>query len=103
MSRYQVTVHFGAYIDEDGAIGYDKPLRTFFLQGFIQEDEPDNGLEIWLGGDLEECPTLADMLEMAKKRGYSVSGLKNEAVVSMLAEASERPTVSLGERLGIIR
>jgi hypothetical protein len=43
------------------------------------------------------------MLEMAKKRGYSVSGLKNEAVVSMLAEASERPTVSLGERLGIIR
>jgi hypothetical protein len=76
MSRYQVTVHFGAYIDEDGAIGYDKPLRTFFLQGFIQEDGPDNGLEIWLGGGFRRMPHSGRHARNGKKTGLQRVRLK---------------------------
>ncbi|MCR5943977.1 hypothetical protein FG152_24710 [Ochrobactrum sp. XJ1] len=103
MSRFQVTVHFGAMADSDGAIGYDKALRTFFLQGFIQEDENDQKPEIWLGAFLEEFPTLDSLLETVRNRGYSVSGLKNEHTAQMLAEASQKPFMGIGERLGIVQ
>ncbi|MCR8493716.1 hypothetical protein [Brucella anthropi] len=103
MSRFQVTIHLGSMTDSDGAIGYDTGLRTFFLQGFIQEDEDDRKPEIWLGAFLEEFPTLDSLLETAKKRGYSVSGLKNEYSVQMLAEASQKPFMGIGERLGIVQ
>lgn len=34
MSRYTVTVKTDGETDENAVIGYDPPLRTFFLQAF---------------------------------------------------------------------
>ena len=98
MSRFQVTVTNGSKCDTDGALGYDKPLRTFYLQGFIEKRN-----EIWLGAFLEEYPTLDSLISAAEGRGYSVSGITHADMIVMLSEAGEKPTPSVGELLGIVR
>ena len=42
MSRYTITVTSKIRIDPDAIIGYDAPLRTYFLQAFAHKitDEP---------------------------------------------------------------
>ncbi|WP_199915348.1 hypothetical protein [Aminobacter sp. MSH1] len=47
MSRYIITVTSEDRADPDATIGYDPPLRTFFLQAF--PDETGDDLELWLG------------------------------------------------------
>ncbi len=46
MSRYCVEVKSNVANDDQAIIGYDRPLRTFFLTAFVSEetDEP----ELWL-------------------------------------------------------
>ncbi len=46
-------------------IGYYKPLRTFFLQGFYEEESVFDEPEIRLGTCLEEFPTLESIVEEA--------------------------------------
>ncbi len=37
MSRYSIELDNKGRTDNEAVIGYDKPLRTFFLHGFIPE------------------------------------------------------------------
>lgn len=46
LSRYTVQITNGTTTDEEGTIGYDRPLRTFFLQAFPDPD-PTNALFGW--------------------------------------------------------
>src|SRR5690606_17462769 len=47
MSRYTITVTGQGRSDPDATIGYDPPLRTFFLQAFHHEVTDDPAL--WVG------------------------------------------------------
>ena len=47
MSRYTIAVTSDDHTDPDATIGYDPPLRTFFLQAF--RDETGDDLALWLG------------------------------------------------------
>lgn len=66
MSRYAVTLPKGERTDDEAIIGFDPPLRTFFLQGFEGDDEFGTP-EIWLGALLEEFPTLEGVIEAARR------------------------------------
>lgn len=89
MSRYPIQISSCEYTDEEGAIGYDRPLRTFFLQGFINEHEDDRRPEIWLGGVLEEFPTLDLLLGEARRRDYRIQKIDKSVMVSMMLEAGQ--------------
>ena len=64
MSRYTITLAKGERTDDEAVIGFDPPLRTFFLQGFETDDDFATP-EIWLGTLLEEFPTLESIIEAA--------------------------------------
>lgn len=102
MSRYYIKLHNNGRIDPEAAIGYDRPLRTFFLQGFIPLDSELDEPEIWLGTFLEEFPTLESLVEEARTRGFEIAGLKQADMIVMLAAAGQKHEPSLGERLGLI-
>lgn len=101
MSRYTVTLARGERTDDEGVLGYDPPLRTFFLQGFEADDDFGTP-EIWLGTLLEEFPTLESIIEAARSDGYEVAGLDHADMVAMLAEAGQKYEPSIAERLGFI-
>lgn len=63
MSRYTITVT-GTVTgqgrsDPDAVIGYDPPLRTYFLQAFPHEETDEPGL--WLGTHDRAFETLEDV------------------------------------------
>ncbi|MER9629607.1 hypothetical protein [Mesorhizobium sp. M0296] len=91
----------GTATDAQGTIGYDPPLRTFFLQGFPHPNTDECAL--WFGTFLEEFLTLESIIKTARAQGYEVSGLKREMILAMLKEAGPPHRPSLGERLGIVR
>lgn len=101
MSRYTVEITNGTATDPKGTIGYDPPLRTFFLQGIPHPVTDDCAL--WLGVFLEEYTTLESIIEKARVEGYEVSGLTQEMMVAMIKESGKSAPPSLGERLGIVR
>ncbi|WP_454858779.1 hypothetical protein [Rhizobium binxianense] len=101
MSRFVITLCRGEQIDEEAVIGFDPPLRTFFLQGFPAEEEMGDP-EIWLGMVLEEYPTLESLIEAARARGYVAQKLGRAQVIAMLAEAGHKYEPSIAERLGLI-
>ena len=101
MSRYTITLLKGERTDGEAVIGYDPPLRTFFLQGFESDDDFGTP-EIWLGTLLEEFPTLEGIIESAKVHGYEVRGLDHADMISMLGQAGQRCEPSIAERLGFI-
>lgn len=41
LSRYTVQITNGTTTDDEGTIGYDRPLRTFFLQAFPDPETDD--------------------------------------------------------------
>jgi hypothetical protein len=83
MSRYTITVTSDDHTDADATIGYDAPLRTFFLQAF--PDESGDDLALWLGTSDREFETI-DALHMAAfSRGYSFMPLP-EDVALLLAD-----------------
>lgn len=83
MSRYTITVTSDDHTDADATIGYDAPLRTFFLQAFPHES--GNDLALWLGTSDREFETI-DALHMAAfSRGYSFMPLP-EDVALLLAD-----------------
>ncbi len=101
MSRHTLTAHKGQKNDPDAVIGYDPPLRTFFLQAFADPETEE--LELWLGTLLEEYPSLESIVGAARKRGYDLSGLSRESIVAMIKESSTPTPPSIGEQLGIVR
>lgn len=103
MSRFYVNLLNAGRIDDGAVIGYDKPLRTFFLMGFYDaESDDDEEPEIWLGTCLEEFPTLESLIEEARTRGYEVRKVQADQIVTMLAEAGHKPELSIAEKLGLI-
>lgn len=96
MSRFEVK-----YKDRNGnvgkgTIGYDKPLRTYFLQ-------LGQGSTFWIGTFLEEYPSLDGIITAAQAHGYTVKQPDSTAMIKMLEEASQKPRPSLGERLNLVR
>ena len=83
-------------------IGYYKPLRTFFLQGFYEEESVFDEPEIRLGTCLEEFPTLESIVEEACSRGYEINGLRPADVIARLAELDHKPEPTIWERIGLI-
>ena len=102
VSRYRILVLKDDETDEEGAIGYDRPMRSFFFQGFVNQDPEDDRPEIWLGNILDEYPTLETLLNEVKRRGYKVGALEHSAIIEMMREAGEKPVPSLAERLGLM-
>lgn len=100
MSRHTATVTKGSETDHQAVIGYDPPLRTFFLQAFPDDDDIH---ELWLGTFLEEFPTLESIVKEVRAQGYDLSGLSRETVVAMIKESSIPTPPSIGEQLGIVR
>ncbi|MBD9524300.1 hypothetical protein IB262_30935 [Ensifer sp. ENS02] len=100
MSRYTVEVKSATKTDPEATIGYDRPLRTFFLQAFPDPETDEYAL--WLGAFLEEHPTLESITEAARAIGYEVCGLTREMMLAMIREAGPPSPPSFGERLGIV-
>lgn len=101
MSRYTVTVKTDGETDENAVIGYDPPLRTFFLQAFPDEETDEYAL--WFGTLLEQHPSLESIIESARRFGYEIEGLSQNAIIAMTKEAGTPTPPSLGERLGLVR
>ncbi|WP_430442297.1 hypothetical protein [Shinella sp.] len=101
MSRYAVTLLKGERTDDKAVIGYDPPLRTFFLQGFETDDDFGTP-EIWLGTLLEEFPTLEGIVEEARRMGYELRDLDHADMIALLSEAGHVYEPSLAEKLGLI-
>ncbi|MBC2887694.1 hypothetical protein H7Q97_20155 [Ochrobactrum sp. CM-21-5] len=102
MSRFNVILVGADRTDPAAVIGYDRPLRTFFLQGFEVETDDFEEPEVWLGTALEEFPTLENLVEEVRRRGFEIRALEQAAIITMLSEAGQKPEASLGERLGIV-
>lgn len=86
MSRYTITVTVTPigdhHADPDAVIGYDPPLRTFFLQAF--PDETGDGLALWLGTSDREYETLDALHAAALAKGFAFMPLPVE-IASLLA------------------
>ncbi|GAK73136.1 hypothetical protein RRU01S_31_00700 [Agrobacterium rubi TR3 = NBRC 13261] len=101
MSRYPITVKSNLQIDESAVIGFDPPLRTFFLQAF--PDEATDACALWLGGFLEEYRSLESIIDAARSEGYEVHGLNHDVIIALTKEGGTPTRPSIGERLGIVR
>ena len=98
MSRHPVTVRSADATDTDATIGYDPPMRTYFLQAFEDPKSDDPGL--WLGTRLEEYPDLAGLVAAAGAKGYTLDGLTDGVIADMAREAAIPSQPSLAERCG---
>ena len=101
MSRYKVEVRTKTAADVQATIGYDRPLRTFFLTAFVEQvfDVP----ELWLGAFLEEYPSLEGIVSTARLRAYEIHGLRNSDMIAMMAEAGKPTPPNIGEIVGLVR
>lgn len=96
--RHKITVIYKDEIDRDAIIGFDPPLRSFFLQAFMGAFR-----EIWLGTFLEEFTSLESIIVAARARGYEVTGMTTETIIEMTKLAAQPHAPGIGERLGIVR
>ena len=102
MSRYPVTVVTPACTDTNAVLGYDPPLRTYFVQAFPDPETEEPAL--WLGTRLEQYPTLPRLLDALAAQGCAItSGLTDEIVAAMVEEASRPPFRSVAERYGLLK
>ncbi|BAV52860.1 Uncharacterized protein MLTONO_p0390 (plasmid) [Mesorhizobium loti] len=96
MSRYTITVT-GTVTgkvrsDPDAVIGYDPPLRTYFLQAFPHEETDEPAL--WLGTRDRAFETLDDLCHAAISHGYHLMPPSPELAARLVddkAAASGRP------------
>jgi hypothetical protein len=88
MSRYTITVTGQGRTDPEAVIGYDPPLRTYFLQAFPHEVTDDPAL--WLGTYDHEYATLANLHLGALAAGYDFMPLPPD-VATQLADDGEFP------------
>ncbi|MGO4560177.1 hypothetical protein [Mesorhizobium sp. 2RAF21] len=93
MSRYTITVTSSdSRSDPDAVIGYDPPLRTFFLQAF--PDDTGDDLVLWLGTADREYETLDALRAAALAKVFDFMPLPDDLraqLVSDHAQASGRP------------
>lgn len=101
MSRHKATISNGSKTDHQGVLGYDPPLRTFFLQAF--PDPETDMCALWLGTLLEEFPSLESIVNAARDEGYDIYDLSGDVILSLIKESSKPTPPSLGEQLGIVR
>nr|WP_295468839.1 hypothetical protein [Mesorhizobium sp.] len=87
MSRYTITVTRQDRSDPDAVIGFDSPLRTFFLQAF--PDESGDDLALWLGTSDREYETVDALHAAALAKGYGLMPLP-EDVATQLADDRAR-------------
>ncbi|MBP0440436.1 hypothetical protein [Tianweitania sediminis] len=85
MSRYIITVTSSdGRSDADATIGYDPPLRTFFLQAF--PDEAGDDLALWLGTADREYETIDTLHAAAQSRGFDFMPLPAEIAADLIAD-----------------
>jgi hypothetical protein len=84
MSRYTITVTGMGRSDPDAIIGYDPPLRTFFLQAFPHQVADDPAL--WLGTRDREIDTLAALHIATLAEGYDFMPLPNDVAAQLAAD-----------------
>lgn len=92
MSRYSITVTSNGRSDPDAVIGYDQPLRTFFLQAF--PDESGDDLALWLGTRDREHETVDALHAAAHTEGFDFMPLPDdvaELLADDLAREADRP------------
>ena len=81
MSRYTITVTSQDRSDPDAVIGFDPPLRTFFLQAF--PDETGDDLALWLGTCDREFETLDTLHAVARTKGYDFIPLPQDVAMQL--------------------
>mgnify|MGYP001076725088 FL=1 len=91
MSRSPITVTRDGRSDPDAAIGYDPPLRTFFLQAF--PDESGDDLALWLGTRDREYETVDALYAAARSRGFDFLPLPEDVALQLADDFAkdERP------------
>jgi len=94
MSRYTITVTgtVTGRSDPEAVIGYDPPLRTYFLQAFPHEETDEPGL--WLGTHDHAFETLEDLRNAVISHGYVFMPLSPKLAAKLVddkAAASGRP------------
>ncbi len=87
MSRYTITVTSDGRSDTQAVIGYDPPLRTFFLQAF--PDETGDDLALWLGNSDREFETIDALQTATLSRGYSFMPLPQDVVAQLRADFAD--------------
>ncbi|KUM25617.1 hypothetical protein AU467_25665 [Mesorhizobium loti] len=90
MSRYTITVTGHGRSDPEAIIGYDPPLRTYFLQAFPHEETDEPAL--WLGTHDRAFEALDDLHHAAVAHGYDFMPLPLD-VASKLTEDKLPPAV----------
>jgi len=98
MSRHAVTVRSATRTDGNAVIGYDPPMRTYFLQAFEDEERDEPGL--WLGTRFDEYPSLAALIAAIERQGYTLENLAESDIVDMARESALPTRPSLAERAG---
>ncbi|KQU86242.1 hypothetical protein ASD12_30815 [Mesorhizobium sp. Root102] len=96
MSRYTITVTGQGRSDPEAIIGYDPPLRTYFLQAFPHQETDEPGL--WLGTHDRAFETLGYLRHAAIARGYHFMPLPAE-VSSKLIE--DKVAAGTAARVGL--
>ncbi|TPL71434.1 hypothetical protein [Mesorhizobium sp. B2-3-15] len=86
MSRYTITVTGTvtgqSRSDPDAVIGYDPPLRTYFLQAFPHEETDEPAL--WLGTRDRAFEGLEDLRQAAISHGYDFMPLSPELSAKLI-------------------
>ena len=88
MSRYTITVTGKGRTDSDATIGYDPPLRTFFLQAFHHEVTDDPAL--WVGTYDQQFGTIAALHAAALTEGYDFMPLPEDVAGKLTEDLSNR-------------
>jgi len=70
--------------DPDAVIGYDPPLRTFFLQAF--PDESGDDLALWLGTSDREYETLDALHAVTLAKGFDFMPLPDDVARQLAAD-----------------
>jgi hypothetical protein len=84
MSRYTIIVTRNGRCDPDAVIGYDPPLRTFYLQAF--PDQSGDDLALWLGTNDREYDTLEELHAAALARGFDFMPLPADIIAGLAAD-----------------
>ncbi|MBZ9709846.1 hypothetical protein LB543_24365 [Mesorhizobium sp. ESP7-2] len=102
MSRYTITVT-GTVTgqvrsDPDAVIGYDPPLRTYFLQAFPHEETDEPAL--WLGTRDHAFEALEDLRHAAISHGYDFMPLPHSVAIKLV---EDQKTGNRPPRDGVLR
>ncbi len=93
MSRYIITVTGRGQSDPEAVIGYDRPLQTFFLQAFPDEEGED--LALWLGTEYRAFETLTALRAAAVAEGCDFMPLSSEILWRLVNDRVREATRSL--------